>query len=718
MKPHISAIPKRELVNLVIQALSEDVIRAQLDIKPDTDLRQRLDDFTKPQLIVLLGSTADGKRILTEAAENFPLHAPPTLYLVSIQGKPTVEEILRCTEKLYEEDRTAFRTYSADKPVRIVYPLVPASVRAARDRIVEIPLVYERKVEFTESNRREEDFGERKTVYSLERAFIWLPERHKHGVIACSDFVAVRPILAFGQEQLNLRWAVPNLTEDMLDRLAAKSSPRSATFTKVDWESEDALDVQTVTVSDPSLADRKGYKAFKGGDQREQTAGFFGNHPALARGGIGVARRYGRIWTPVRLGHRDLIIFASGIITSTETLLSREYDRDSEGYVSYFRNVPVAIDDRTIDGEAREAFDGLIHAILEAGKKKVQKEYSLTIESVDLIVKHSDKLRLIVGADFDCPNCSTKVLARCPQCLLPLEPRFRKGGLAFACPTHPRRLLADGQPFECTCGGPIDALDLRNHLRIFPQPECLAAVKQFMEDIGKPSSGGFLVTGSILRLISAARLPATGQLELANLQLWQVRAHYHTRTLPSGAQRSRIISVLNQIKEKCRRNRGHPSRETCNACCAEKITLERIETNDICLPRLLGLAIEKAFDGVHHGHEVADVRYDDTIMPDNSPVKVGIHLKSRTTPRRKGLGRSVLPIKALYTQLIYSAYLASSGKATLEALGISIPNTIHADVLRSLTSVANDLGYSFVALGEEEWIKIIDTVFEKLEVYA
>ncbi len=130
----------------------------------------------------------------------------------------------------------------------------------------------------------------------------------------------------------------------------------------------------------------------------------------------------------------------------------------------------------------------------------------------------------------------------------------------------------------------------------------------------------------------------------------------------------------------------------------------------------MGLAIAQGFDGVHHGYEVADVKYQDTIDKTDEPVRLGIHLKSRTRSKPEGLGRSVRLVKALYTQLFYSAYLALTGRAEIDAIGVSVPNTIHADVLASMRELLNELGFPLLVVDEGDWIKIVDAVLEQLEI--
>lgn len=129
------------------------------------------------------------------------------------------------------------------------------------------------------------------------------------------------------------------------------------------------------------------------------------------------------------------------------------------------------------------------------------------------------------------------------------------------------------------------------------------------------------------------------------------------------------------------------------------------------MPRIFGLPIEKKFDGIHHGREFADIKYKDSIS--GIPVRLGIHLKNRVKSQpQRGLGRSVYPIKSLYTQAFYSAYQTLKGEVNFDVIGISIPNPINKDVIDSIQVLINKLGYSLIVLDEKDWLKIFDAALE------
>lgn len=170
-------------------------------------------------------------------------------------------------------------------------------------------------------------------------------------------------------------------------------------------------------------------------------------------------------------------------------------------------------------------------------------------------------------------------------------------------------------------------------------------------------------------------------IHLADLRSWQQHARIHQLQ-----PREALLPIVCHTKEKCRRDNRPPNQVLCDDCLAGHITEDQIRTQrEVCSPRIMGIAINQQFDGIHHGHEVADIRYTDYLVDDGSQIGVGIHLKSRQNPRVEGLGRSVYAIKSLYTQIFYSAYQALLDQDIIfDAIGISIPNRIHPEVINSI----------------------------------
>ncbi|MCQ3936566.1 MAG: hypothetical protein DPW18_05910 [Chloroflexi bacterium] len=220
--------------------------------------------------------------------------------------------------------------------------------------------------------------------------------------------------------------------------------------------------------------------------------------------------------------------------------------------------------------------------------------------------------------------------------------------------------------------------------------------------------GVFLVDGLILKLFHR-RTPdkeLPGIIKLNQLDSWQEKARYAKRR-----SNQKYISLLKMTKEKCFRNDRPPTRQACDQCMASKITEKQIyKRKEVCLPRIMGLPIEEEFDGFHHGHEIADVKYEDSF--NGIAIKLGVHLKSRTASRVRGLGRSVYAIKSLYTQAFYLAYQVLKGDVDFDVIGISIPNAISKDVLDSIQLVMNNLGFSLLVVDESDWLKIFDAALE------
>ena len=146
--------------------------------------------------------------------------------------------------------------------------------------------------------------------------------------------------------------------------------------------------------------------------------------------------------------------------------------------------------------------------------------------------------------------------------------------------------------------------------------------------------------------ISTKKLP--DRIRLEELGLWRQKSRIHQRVPKQEYQ-----YLLNMTKEKCYRHDTPPRQERCDECLASNISEKQVYMRrEVCLPRIMGLAIEKDFDGIHHGYEIADIKYRDVFG--ELSIELGIHLKSRTKSRPRGLGRSVYVIKSLYTQVFYS----------------------------------------------------------------
>jgi hypothetical protein len=405
------------------------------------------------------------------------------------------------------------------------------------------------------------------------------------------------------------------------------------------------------------------------------------------------------------------VALSVGLIDKTEQELGREYERNSRGYINYFRNLPLRIGDYDLRGKERNTFDSLLTAILKAHKGGVEIELSLPL--LYNLVQHQKHLGLEVASGFDCPQCGEGVMGKCFGCELPFTAKVEEGNIVLDCPRCRRRLDIE-EGYQCECGEEIPILALENHIQIFPRTELLAGIQNFLENLDDVDwHGTFFINGQTLSLFSLPEPPLQGRIQLSNLRCWRTGARLHVLETPTGRKRKQLIRILNRSREKCSINNYHPTRKDCNQCLERHITVQEIEDGAICLPRILGLAIARQFDGIHHGYEIADVKYDDTFDQDDKQVYVGIHLKSRA--KQKSVGRSLEKVKGLYTQTFYSAYLTLAGNVSFDVIGISIPNYFNDDVTDSIQELLNMLGFPLLIIDEEDWLKILNITLEQLQ---
>ena len=710
-------VPRREIIELIMQTIPEETTRAFLNIQPETDLRRRLDDFPKQQLVEVLQGTADGQDALEEAKANYPLTSKPSMYLISIARWSDREILSSTTEDLAQQGFEGRVQFGSDRLIRSVYMITPIRERQDPLPFLEVPLVYEKKIEFIVSTPDSDDYGEVNEVYSLEKAIIWYSGQFNHALLLCGDFSAVKPILYYGRAKLEIEWQLPFLSEEMLQRLAEGAAPRSATFSRLDYSLDDVFDAQTMTIYDQALGNSRSYQRLMGDDARQQTSGFYSNHPDLVLGGLGISRQYGRIWTPTKLRKDSLLALSMNLIQKTETELAREAETNPGGFVGYFRNVPVTIGRKKIVSTQRIVFDKLIETIITA-RRSANQEMVLNASVINGLISQSEKLDLIIGFEARCENCGS-YLYRCPDCQAPYQPIITYDQqVVFQCEKHPEHSVRDNEQEICECGEELE-ITFSADIRIFPGASLIKSVHKFLSVFeNQQYDGSFLIQGDILRLLPKNR-NAHYQYLLSNFRYWRVRAHLHQRNLAED-KAEKYRQALSRIKEKCAHNNWHPSRYTCAACMKEQISRKKIldgsRKSNICLPRLLGYAIDEEFDGIHHRHEIADIRYQDVLEETGRQLNLGIHLKSRGIPRKRGLGRSVTGVKELYTQYCHSIYSSATRRANLDVVGVSIPNVLNDEVVEDFRYLSSQLGFPLIILSEDDWLKIIETAIEKAEV--
>jgi len=704
-------VPKREIIELVIRNIPEDQIRELLNIQAETDFRRRLDDFSKGQILEVLQSTEIGRNALEETKANYPLSSSPTLYLVSVSTWPDFQHLLEVTTELAEQMQGEAVRFGSDRTVGSVYIITPAREFHIQIPFQEIPLLYEKKIEYVVADPDSEDFGEPKVVYSLEKAIIWYSSEYKHALLLCGDFQAVKPILYYCRTKLDISWQLPYLSEEMLNRLSEGANPRTASFTRIDDDPIGNFDAQSLTISDHSLGELRSYRSLSDDPSRQQTFGFFSSHPDLVYGGMGISRQYGRIWTPARLRKDTLLALSINLIQKTEQELNREAEINLNGFIAYYRNVPIKLGKKNLRSQQRYYFEELIKAIIRA-RRSPTLEFQLEPDFIRSLIEQNQNIDVTPTLNIHCDNCGDN-LARCLICNSPLTPIVIDRRLIFQCSTHPdEQPYQDNQLFPCDCGANID-VTFSVDIRILPGVQLLKAIHKFLDVLeNQQFDGGFIIIGNVLRLLPRNRV-AINEYHLSEFQMWQTRAHIHQRNV-SDERKNQYSQILWRIKEKCGRNNRHSSNEICSACMREVITTARIKAgDDLCLSRLFGYAVDEEFDGVHHGHEIADIRYSDVWLNNGEEVRLGIHLKSRERPRVRGLGRSISSIKGFYTQYCHSAYLTTIGNADLNVIGVSVPNTISDEVREDFQFISGQFGYPLVVLDEEDWLRIMDAAMEK-----
>jgi hypothetical protein len=693
-----SGIPKYRLAKAIIDTFADSRIRNHFSLLPTTDLHTRLLDMRKDLLEDFLKSSGKGHSLFNNLSERFPRKMPRTFFLVKLDRRKYTEELASAVSQQAKKERGS--AVFVNSKIRAVYLEDDGNI-VSEWGLLEVPLAYERKLEYQIGDPPEsEKYGEFYQTYALEHAFVWLLDEYSHGIICCSDVVALQAIMRYFRDKLSLRLAVPNLTAEMFARLTAKSETSSATFSGF------PLGIPTVTVSARNVDQSELFLELEGDPEREQTSGFFRNDAGDTFASFGISRLYSRIWTPWHYSKPWLVQASKKIIDKTEEELSTEFEMDYLSYLSYFTNVGVIVGNNYLKGSARELFQKLLGHILGAHKSK--REIVINPDLLMDLVTFQAKLDLQTCVRFECQNCGGG-LGRCPNCLLPYNISIVDGSFYIACPKCKRQVLPD-QGLLCECGTEVEMASLENHIQIYPGSFLQQAIDDFIsQNLDELSwQGTFIVDGLILKLFNRKTLKKElpGILRLNQLDCWQTKAHL-SRRKPNN----KYLKLVGMTKEKCYRNGTPPTIEGCEQCKISTINEKQIRKNkEICLPRIFGLPIEENFDGIHHGYEIADIKYQDFYK--GIPVSLGIHLKSRTKARTEGLGKSVYAIKSLYTQAFFSAYQVLKGDVDFDVIGISIPNTFRPVVIDSIQQLLNKLGYSLLVVDEDDWLKVFDAALE------
>jgi hypothetical protein len=676
---------------------------------PEYVAQHSIDTLSKPKLLEEIYQDSKIVEQFGKLEKNYQFIIPPTLYLVC---NPRVNSLIEISQKSKEvyQNSGGLLDLNEESRIKQVFSIQEAFFTDESKKFLEIPLCYTKKVPLILGEPKDK-FGEEEIYITLENSFIWLPADYKHGIIACSDFAALKPIIKWGIKNLDLRWFPPTLSEEMLIKIAANGILRSATFTYNSQVPHKGHDVQTITLYDPELEQKSDFTHIRTDVERSQTFGFYYRHPDLSYGGLGISRRYGKIWTPAHVAKATLLNLSVGIITKTEQELSNQLDADILKFTSYFGKIKIQIGSNEINNELKSTFIEFLAPIIRKSQHK-EIQSNVSDELLFKLVKSQEKLFLSFTLEYECPNCGTDIYL-CPECGTPVIPYAENTSkIVFKCPNHLDHQIINDE-LTCRCGE-IITISASNNILGFPQTEIINAIQETCKSMPDVNfADGFIIKGNLIELVKYKKKPNLKTYTLSDLISWQMGPRIHLRANPSTSKKKRIIKVLNNVKEKCSPLTSKPSKALCDECFNKSFEKSLITKQTMCLPRMFGYVIGKEFDGVHHGHEYADIKYSDSLADDHSRVRIGIHLKSRLDYKRPSLGRTTYPIKSLYTQLFYSAYQVLNNKiAKFDILGISIPNHINPDIRESMNDMMSRLGISFLIADEDDWLKIVDTIYE------
>jgi hypothetical protein len=708
----VSSIPKRRLVDLILGDLgAASTAKTHFRISAGDGIEDRLSDFSKSQLLDFISSRGlRGQKALKKLSISFPIRRSPTLYLTIIENKPSTNDIQHLIDN--KQNTRGLQTGLRFKDGNIVRSIfLPDSgmskIEVNGQFLWEIQLHYEHRFDYVESDPEADNYGELTYLYSLETAIVWIPgEKYFHAIVACSDYPALRRIREFLALKLGIQVYPPTLSREMLQRITKGASPRSVTYTlnPAEYASKEP---QNITISDPLLESKDQFRQLSQNQDREQVSGFYTAHPGLPFGGMGVARRDGKIWTPRRLDHNEILKLTLSIIEQTESELAKT--KDFQSLTNYFYLNRARIGIKELQGKAKQTWIRFIPYAMSAQKER-NKEVVIEPSLLANLIACQKDLFLLTAAEYDCPSCTVRLLAKCTACQTTLSLMYEDHIFA-KCPSCKQEY--HDQVTCLDCGEFIPINDFANYARIMPDVENMKSIYAVGKVINNPYKGSWLIQGLLLKHISPKRRRIYEILNLQDFLLWNKQARLGTRDdFPFGE--SKTIEILNHMKEKCYRDGDGPSQIKCDNCLNHPLNPDWILLDrGTCLLRLFGVPIGQLFDGIHHGREFADIIYADKHLDTGKRLKLGIHVKSRSRPSPRGMGRTSFSVKGLYTQVIYSAYEASVGGKDLDVIGVAMPNQFSRDVLESLAYAVNSLGYSFLAIEEAEWKKIINIAYEQ-----
>ena len=567
--------------------------------------------------------------------------------------------------------------------------------------------------EFDYSSTDPDTLGDALTIYDLRRSFIWISHAHNHGLIACSDYTAVNPITTWANTYLNIRLDLPNIPIDIFKKLAEGGIPRSATFAATEIALQPYLDIQSITIYDTELENTNTFQLLLDDGDREQTAGYFSRHPVIPVGGLGIARRYGRIWIPSHLPKEQLLISATELISRTEAALSEKFEADDKTFMDHFGNIPVQINGDAIISEPRRVFVEIAWSLFRVNKRHIN-QVQISNDLAAKTIEYKNILGFTTTIEAECDQCGT-VLVKCPTCSSPYEAVVQNGEIKIVCPFHPEQVHSGDEEYKCECGQNIELI-LPNNIKIYPGLSTTLAFRNFISQNDLKYDGWFVIDGNLIRSYTNLRA-RSNEYHLSELNKWRLRAHIHVPIPISPKETKLIKSILKNVKEKCSKNDWHPTQQMCTECHEIEVSAGNINSNNMCLPRLMGLAINEKFDGMHHRFEIADVKYHDNLsIEENREINIGIHLKSRDNkPPKRGIGQGSPGIKGLYAQLFFTVHKSLIGQKVFDLIGASIPNKIYQETRDAFTGITNELSVPILILDEEIWMSITAAALDNIE---
>lgn len=703
-------LPKSYLVSTIVSNMNPTLIRKHFGIKEDTLIKERLSSFSKIELISYINEVGGELKIIAEKhIDSFPLKTSPTLYIINIANQIIFSDLRVVTNTAVQKGRDSSAVFQDNRTIRMIYVKSGLKSICEEPLIYELGLAYEKKVELNECDPLDENFGEVQILYSLENAIIWIPgSSSNYGIIACSDFSAITPIIKYVNSSFNFGAFLPDLTYEMLVNISNGGNLKNATFFNATKDLHSKLDVRTITVYDENLANSRTYSDIISQEGSEQRSGFYENHPDLLRAGIGIARRYGRIWTPAHLNRDELIRLSINVIKKLDVQLEKASKDRLRDFIAYYHNSVISIGASIINGRARSLFDELMYYLV-VSNDGLDKKCRLPRSFLEELIKYKNKLKLSNVMTCECSNCGEKTI-HCPVCKSCVELDFDDTDAIIKCANSSCNAVLDYLNYICECGESCPIIDPISQTILFPEIELLQAIDSYAQLLHPALEFPkvFIIVGNEMIRLNDKTGIRYKHIYLEDLDLWKNRAHLHQITSTS---QSNIAKILSSMKEKCKQ---HPTMSDCNACLTKKISIEHFESGNVCLLRTFGIPISTKFDGIHHGHEIADIVYTDSI--DGVNCKIGIHVKSVGTDKTKnGLGRSKNKIKELYAQIFYSLYQISQGIENFDILGIAIPNRISEDVISSMKEILFRYGISFISIDKVTWEKIIVSAEECLQ---